>query len=237
MKARMISWLVLSTCPWFSPVAFAGDSSCYGNTSTTSHFACNIPPANSGNCVWWAVFKRPDLAAKIDASGTSGWNGGQWYDKFNALGVAVGSIPKLGSIVEFSNPGHVAYVEKVNSDESLDVSEMDAYSSNGFVDGVNYATYYPNGNGAYHRNGGSQAWILKGFIYPRGISSESDNTCDPTKEKCDIRINGDVGWFPPVDICQSASQWFIVGTDSNGEKYVMGSRPNASACPMMCVPN
>lgn len=231
MEMKVMLRLMASVCVWFSSWVSAGDSSCYGYTSTTSHFACGV----HGNCVWWAASMRSDLAVKIDASGTSGWSGGQWYDKFNALGVAVGSVPKPGSVVEFSDPGHVAYIEKVNSDGSFDVSEMNYYDepNDGFVDGVNYATYHPDGNGKYHRNNGAAGgWTLKGFIYPRGISSESDTTCDPTKEKCDIGIQGDIGWFPAVSNCQNAYQWFVMGTSANGEVYPIGSLPDASVCPV-----
>lgn len=222
----VLAWL-LFVCA----TAFAGDQACYGYTSKTNHFLCT----SVGNCTWWAAYKRPDLGAAIDASNTSGWNGGQWYDKLKGSFPA-GSVPKPGSIVEFSAPGHVAYSEKVYSDGSFDVSEMDSTGllGNG---GVYYATYYPNGDGTYSRNHGSTRWTLKGFIYAKGTASASDTTCDPTKRKCDIRVVGSVGWFPPVSICQNATQWFIIGTNANGEKYAMGNRPDASACPLACFAN
>lgn len=234
MKARMVlSWMLI-WCLWHSQMVFAGDSSCYGYTSTTSHFACNIPPWNSGNCTWWAAYKRSDLASEISGSG---WDGGKWYGKFQSKGIPVGSVPKPGSVVDFSSPGHVAYIEKVNSDGSFDVTEMDAFGSIGFVNGVNYATYHRNTNGTYHRNNGTQQWILNGFIYPRGISSESDNTCDYGRERCDIRIQGSVGWFPPVTWCHNATQWFIISTNQEGDPYPIGSRPNADYCPLSCSSN
>ena len=115
---------------------------------------------------------------------------------------------------------------------------MDAYHSPGFVIGINHATYYPDGNGTYHRNSGPPSgWTLKGFIYPKGVSSETDTICDYVAEQCDIRIQGDVGWFPPVSLCQGASEWFIIDTDANGKKYPVASRPDASACPTACSPN
>lgn len=228
MRAQKMLWWLFAMYLCFGSMAFAGDTSCYGYTSTTSHFYCT----SVGNCTWWAAYMRPDLAAAISGSG---WNGGQWYDKFQSKGYPVGSVPKPGSVVEFGSPGpgHVAFVERVNADGSFEVTEMDSTGS--FNDGVNYATYHPDGNGRYHRNNGPvNAWTLKGFIYPRGISSASDNTCDYGKERCDIRIQGNVGWFPAVTWCQNALQWYIIGTNQEGDAYPIGSRPNASGCPLSC---
>lgn len=225
-----IAKLVFCWTLLFCAVASAGDLSCYGKTSTTNHFACT----SVGNCTWWAAYKRPDLAAEVSGSG---WNGGQWYDKFQSKGFSVGSGPKPGSIVEFSSPGHVAYVEKVRSDGSFDVSEMDSTGLLG-SGGVYYATYYPSGNGKYQRNNGAPGgWTLRGFIYPKGTASATSTTCDPTKQKCDIRVKGAIGWFPSVSVCQNATQWFIIGTNANGERYPVGSRPDASACPLACYAN
>ncbi|QQS21331.1 MAG: CHAP domain-containing protein [Candidatus Moraniibacteriota bacterium] len=146
----------------FGVNTFAGDLTCYGYTSTTNHFDCNVAPANSGNCTWWAAYKRSDLAA----AGITG-NAGLWYDNAKNLGFNVGSDPRVGAVVVFSNPGHVAYIESKSDDGSFSVSEMDAYGSVGFDKGVNYATYHLNGDGTYHRNSGTTSWTLRGFIYDR----------------------------------------------------------------------
>jgi hypothetical protein len=173
-------------------VGFRGvyaDLTCYGQTSTTSYFAC----FSTGNCVWWAAFKRPDIAAVI---GGGGWGGGQWYDKLQGLGFSVGQEPKDGAVVEFSSPGHVAFIEKTHADGSFDVSEMDSTGQLG-NGGVYYATYYPDGNNTYHRNSGTRGgWKLKGFIY----SGRAYNLT--------IYHAGNVGWYPLVDICQNANRWY-----------------------------
>lgn len=217
MKVRMILQWALGLCALFSHVAFSGDSTCYGNTSSTSYFVCT----SVGNCTWWAAHKRRDLAAQISGSG---WSGGLWYDQFKSLKFSVGSEPKPWAIVEFSKPGHVAYVEKVHADGSFDVSEMDARGLLG-SGGVYHATYHPNGDGTYNRNGGSTSWTLKGFIYK--------TSCNPTQERCDIRVSGSVGWFPPVLACSDASQWFIIGT-MNGERMPIGTS-NVANCPRACA--
>lgn len=171
---------------------------CFGYTSTTSHFVCNYCPYHSGNCTWWAAYKRPDIAAAITGSG---WDGGQWYDKLKNLGFSVGPEPRAGAVVEFSKPGHEAYVESVGDNEVFNVSEMDAYGSPGFVNGVNYATYSPNGDGTYSRNGGSTRWTLKGFIYHR--QGGTNLYCDSlssiwkvcwTPSETDVSCHGGTNW-------------------------------------------
>jgi len=170
--------------------AFSGDLECYENTSTTSHFACG----DHGNCVWWAAYKRPDIAAAISGSG---WNGGQWYDNLVSDGFDVGSVPKVGAIVEFSQ--HVAYVTSIESDGSFSVSEMDYYGTLGDGYGVQYATYSPNG-GTYKRNG-TGSWILKGFIYRR--QSGTNSYCDS------ISSIWGICWAPSsTDVsCQGGTNW------------------------------
>jgi len=187
----------------FGMNVFAGDLTCYGYISTTNHFACNIAPANSGNCVWWAAYKRPDLAS----AGITG-NAGEWYDNAKNLGFNVGSEPRIGAIVVFSNPGHVAYTESASGDGSFGVSEMDAYGSVGFNKGVNYATYYPNGDGTYHRNDGTTRWTLKGFIY-KWIPTLQCSPISPTRQVC---------WLPksPTDVsCENATAWGIEDSATN----------------------
>lgn len=219
MKVNLILWLMISSfLGLFGISALAGDSTCYGYKSETPYFSCT----SVGNCTWWAAYKRPDLAA---ARTGSGWNGGQWYDKFKDRGFPVGSTPKSRAIVEFSDPGHVAYVERENSDGSFDVSEMDSTGQLG-GGGVYYATYYPNGDGTYRRNNGSTRWKLKGFIYQK-------ESCDPLKEKCTMRTSGSIGWYPSVVNCQEATQWFRLVKDATN-KVSRIEIATKDACPLAC---
>ncbi len=220
VNVRLILWLALSCFLWFSPKVMAGDNICYGYESITKHFACT----SVGNCVWWTAYKRPDLAANITGTG---WNGGQWYDKFKALGFPVGLEPRAGAVVEFSKPGHVAYIEKVNSDGSFGVSEMDSTGKLG-SGGVYHVTYSPNSDGTYRRNDTGR-WTLKGFIYHK-------ESCDPSKERCGIKSNGPIGWYPPVDDCTKASQWFRLVHDTKNQ--VSRVEPaTKSDCPQVCYAN
>lgn len=197
-------------------VVIAGDLECYGKTSTTNHFSC----LSTGNCVWWAAYMRPDLAAVITGSG---WDGGLWYGKFKTLGFSVGQEPREGAVVEFSKPGHVAYVERVNSDGSFDVSEMDATGSLG-NGGIYYATYYPDGNGTYHRNNSPNGgWILKGFIYKENRAYNIT-----------IHRDGNVGWYP-LGLCQDAELWYHL---SEEDGKIIAAPADISVCEgvaLMCT--
>lgn len=228
MLRVIAAYLLWSAC---ATSTAAGDMSCFGYTSKTNHFYCTAV----GNCTWWAAAKRHDLAAAIDASNVGGWNGGEWYDKLKTMGFPVGKEPRSGAIVEFSSPGHVAYIEKLNADGSFDVTEMDSTGSLG-NGGLYIATYYPNGDGTYSRNHGSTRWVLKGFIYAKGAATASDTNCDPTKRKCDIRVKGDVGWYPPVNICQNATQWYRLVRDTTGKVSRVESTTQ-DVCPLACFAN
>lgn len=175
-------------------IVFSGDLKCYGYTSTTSYFQCGT----YGNCTWWAAFMRPDLAT----AGISG-DAKYWYGNAGDLGFNLGSKPKVGAIAVFSDFGHVAYVEGVNSDGSFSVSEMDYYGTLGTGFGVQYASYYLNSDGTYKRAGGAHKWILKGFIYRREYG---------TSLYCD-KINSVWGicWNPSsIDVsCQGGTGWVL----------------------------
>lgn len=221
-----IARFILSGFLFICVVAIAGDLQCYSYTSTTSQFPCGT----YGNCTWWAAYKRPDLA-------TAGIHGDavNWYGSASGLGFQVGSVPKVGAVAVFSNGpnGHVAYVESLEGNQSFKVSEMDWYKSTGFVAGVNSATYYRGSGNTYHRNtdkGTSVqgSWILKGFIYQK-------ESCNPSKERCTLKVNGPIGWYPPVNDCTQASQWFNIAM-VNGEKVAVGSTTK-SACPLVCYAN
>jgi LysM repeat protein len=82
--------------------------------------ANGFPP---GWCTYYVATKR-HVTWRGDA--------GYWYQNAAAQGYAVGSTPKVGSIMVTweSYLGHVAYVEAVNSDGSWVVSEMNFVAFN-----------------------------------------------------------------------------------------------------------
>ncbi len=194
---------------FFGMNTLAGDLTCKDGTtgelytSTTSHFACLYP---TGNCTWWAAYMRPDLA---DAGITG--DAGYWCDNAENLNFLVGPDPREGAIAVFSRPGHVAYVEsfKEDGDGSFDVSEMDATGKLG--SGVLYATYHPNSDGTYNRNG-LGSWTLRGFIYEKDPATIS------------LPTNGNYAWEPRdgADSCFSGLKHYRVDDGEIGEQVSMG---------------
>ena len=110
-------------------------------------FGATPNPFDWHQCTWWAYEKRPDVyEAAVKAGAPSGgsrgvvdglvvfhWDGGQWFDRAKAAGLATGQTPKVGALVSWAGwkgvPwGHVAYVEEVRSDEWIRVSECSGLS-------------------------------------------------------------------------------------------------------------
>lgn len=77
-----------------------------------------------GYCTWYAKQRRPDLPNQLG-------NGGQWVANAAARGIATGSEPRAGAIAETS--GHVTYVESVNGDGTITISDMNGAAGFGNV--------------------------------------------------------------------------------------------------------
>lgn len=191
---RVIQSVLVSGLSLFALGAYAGENECYGYTSTTNHFPCLYP---TGNCTWWAAYMRPDIVELITGSG---WNGGEWINKLDGM-IPIGSVPEVGAIAEFD--GHVAFVTHALDGGAFHVSEMDATGRLG--NGVQYATYSPNGDGTYNRNGTGN-WILKGFIYAEDPAVIPGN-------QFQIRRVGNYGWYPAYSSCIHAESWYGFNSD------------------------
>jgi len=70
---------------------------------------------SSGYCTWYAKSKRPDLPNSLGNAQT-------WFSRAQSLGIPTGTEPKVGAIGQRGN--HVVYVEKVNTDNTVSISEM-----------------------------------------------------------------------------------------------------------------
>lgn len=77
-----------------------------------------------GYCTWYAKDRRPDLPNRLG-------NGGQWVANAAAQGYATGSAPRVGAIAETT--GHVAYVEAVNADGTITISDMNGAAGFGNI--------------------------------------------------------------------------------------------------------
>lgn len=90
----------------------------------------SVPRGNSGGntyaqgyCTWYAKNRRPDLPNNLGNANT-------WVARASAQGIPTGSAPQAGAIGQQGN--HVVYVERVNADGSVTVSEMN-YAGFGVV--------------------------------------------------------------------------------------------------------
>jgi len=68
-----------------------------------------------GYCTWYVKNKRPDLPNSLGNADT-------WVSRAAAQGLATGSTPRVGAVGQRGM--HVAYVERVNPDGTIFVSEM-----------------------------------------------------------------------------------------------------------------
>lgn len=85
-----------------------------------------------GQCTWYAYQRRAELG--LPSSGNFG-NGGEWAASASALGYWVDNTPRhVGDAVVFAPGqadadgayGHVAVLEKINADGSIEISESNA---------------------------------------------------------------------------------------------------------------
>jgi surface antigen len=68
-----------------------------------------------GWCTWYAKNKRPDLPNNLGNANT-------WVARAAAQGIPTGSAPRVGAIGQRGS--HVVYVERVNGDGTIFISEM-----------------------------------------------------------------------------------------------------------------
>lgn len=68
-----------------------------------------------GYCTWYAKNKRPDLPNNLGNANT-------WVSRAAAQGIPTGSAPRAGAIGQQGM--HVVYVERVNGDGTVTISEM-----------------------------------------------------------------------------------------------------------------
>lgn len=99
------------------PVPAAVVAALAPQTATRGAVAGNTYDA--GYCTWYVKNRRPDLPNNLGNANT-------WYSRAANQGYAVGSTPRAGAVgtTTAGDYGHVVYVERVNSDGSITISEM-----------------------------------------------------------------------------------------------------------------
>lgn len=103
--------------PVYSQTYTPGSQAVYGTDSAGNTYF-------KGYCTWYVKDRRPDLPNMLG-------NGGQWTANAAAQGYATGNSPRVGAVAETS--GHVAYVEAVNADGTITISEMNGTAGFGAV--------------------------------------------------------------------------------------------------------
>lgn len=133
-SASGMNYSVPGNCP-------QGSTYCYG------HSTGNVGNAYPwSQCTWWAYIRRGQLSLPV---GSYLGNGQDWGWKARALGYLVNNTPHVGAAISFkagqlgSSPiyGHVAIVERVNSNGSILISESGSRNQGR----VTYRTVYNPG--------------------------------------------------------------------------------------------
>ncbi|UXR78681.1 MULTISPECIES: LysM peptidoglycan-binding domain-containing protein [unclassified Staphylococcus] len=85
-----------------------------------------------GQCTWHVFNRRSETGQPIS---TYWWNASNWASAASSDGYTVNNAPQVGAIMQTTEGpmGHVAYVERVNPDGSILVSEMNYNTSPGQV--------------------------------------------------------------------------------------------------------
>ena len=105
-------------------------------STTTSNTGSTASDANLydwGQCTWHVFNRRAETGQPIS---TYWWNADHWANNAAADGYTVNNTPSAGSILQTyaGAVGHVAYVERVNHDGSILISEMNYNTPPGTVD-------------------------------------------------------------------------------------------------------
>ena len=98
---------------------YLGSTSERQNIEVVGYFYNLGGPYGAGQCTQWAWYKRQDLPSMLG-------NANAWAYTAAAAGYVVNHVPAAGAIIQTSSGwyGHVGYVEAVNPDGSIVVSEM-----------------------------------------------------------------------------------------------------------------
>jgi surface antigen len=155
---------------WYTNLAYGGTALVYtprlssDGMQGSKYYYSDNPFYQAGyglpNCTcyaWGRQYEITDVAPTLLSLGDAN----QWWKHANEVGASTGQTPKLGAVVcyYYDNGGHVAIVEKINSDGSIVISESAYGGSYFFTETVTAANNY------------SPSWLanyggyFQGFIY------------------------------------------------------------------------
>lgn len=117
----------------------SGSVSTGGGQSSSNNTGSYTPPMfyhqnlyDWGQCTWHVFNRRKAIGKPIS---TYWWNANNWASAAAKDGYRVNNKPVVGSILQSSAGyyGHVSFVERINNDGSIQVSEMNFTSSPGVL--------------------------------------------------------------------------------------------------------
>lgn len=110
-----------------------------------------------GWCTWWAAKRRMDIGRPIPSNLGNAWS---WASLAQRAGFQVDDTPTVGAVAWYAtiaNPGHVGFVEQVNPDGSIWISDMNYFGVSqiggttpaGGWDHTSYHLVAPSGFGGF----------------------------------------------------------------------------------------
>jgi surface antigen len=84
-------------------------------TQTTQRGSSAGNTYSAGYCTWYVKNRRPDIPNGLGNAST-------WSSRANGMGLSTGSTPAVGAVGQQGN--HVVYVESVNGDGTVTISDM-----------------------------------------------------------------------------------------------------------------
>lgn len=177
---RLILWILIALCTALSIVAEfipretapAQNNSFYYTNNIFYQCGYGMP-----NCTAYAWGRFYELTGEYPRLSTG--DAENWYGK-TSDGYARGKKPKLGAVIcwargvvgdDSDGAGHVAIVEKINSDGSIETSNSAWNSTNFYMQTLTKASGYT----------WSDAYTFQGFIY-NPIDFEGGSTPEPSTE-------------------------------------------------------
>lgn len=111
-------------------------SSSFGSGTGTEGFSATYGynGYDRGFCTWYVANRRAEIGRPLPSNLGDAWT---WDDRAAAAGFRVDNVPAVGAAVvtkTSSRPGHVAFVEAVNSDGSIWISEMNSRGQRSMTD-------------------------------------------------------------------------------------------------------
>lgn len=166
----------------------------------------------TGNCVGYAWGRYSEIANK-SASKLPQSDAYRWLDDAKANGLATGKTPKLGAVIVWESStkpqwGHVAIVEKLNADGSIEVSES-YWGGRRYHSGTVYPPYNTDMKflGFIYNSDVSTKNLADDFI--KTAKSHVGDTIDWTAEKTGIQKNQ--GWSTAFIMAVAQSVGGLIG--------------------------